>query len=480
MDEYPIPPRAGAARPLLPELQAVLAAHRPAFRQERTFRRGEALVWGWLAAFGRHTLTQSLGALGLGEADWSAFYRLFSAPRLDYDRLSGCLLGEVLALAPGDRPFVAAVDGVQVPRASRTMPGTGWLKAPRTPPWRPGIHRAQRFAHLAWVPAPSPAGYSRAVPLRWEAAFPPKAVPAPAHPARTEGAAALAGLGWLRRELDAAGRSEQRVLGLGDATCGTAPVLAGLPDRVDLLARCRRDRALYRLPPPATGRGRKRLYGERAPTPQEWLNRPTGWQSAALAVRGRTVPVTYRVAGPYRVKGAAARPVFLLVVKGIDRQTPRGRRHREPSFWLATAVPDAAGRWRLPARPAELLAWAWQRWEIEVTHRDLKTGFGLGEPQSWSATGAVLSVQWAAWACGVAALAGVRAWGLGRGPTRPAGRWWGGGGRWSWGQLWQGIRQELWGATEFRRGWWGTGGDPPEIPLAAALRANATLGSRRG
>jgi hypothetical protein len=463
-------------RPLLPEWFALLAGHRPAFQQARPFYRSEALGVGWLCAFGRHTITQTLLALGAGGADWSGWYRLFSVPRLSAERLTSALLAQTLPLAPPDQPYVAVVDGLQVPRASRTMPGTSWLKHPATPVFKPGIHRAQRFVDLAWLPTATATGFSRAVPLRLEPAFPPKAVPAPDHAPRREWEAGLAGLAWLRSQLDAAGRTDQALLALGDGSYSNAGTWAGLPERTTLLARCPRNRALFRLPPPYAGRGRPRRYGERAPRPDAWLARAAGWQRAALTVRGRAIPLTFRVAGPYLVKGAPARPLFLLVVRGSD---PRhGKRRREPAFWLVSAV-ARGGRWRLPARPQELLAWAWQRWEVEVAHRELKTGFGLGEPQCWSPTAAVLTVQWAAALYATALLAGLRAWGLGRGPHAPPGAWWAGAGRWSLGTLWQGLRQELWRDGDFRRVWAGTAPDPAEITDWAAAKTNAVLAARR-
>jgi hypothetical protein len=159
--------------PLLSELLRLLDAHRCAFRQERTFLRAQALLFGHLFSFARHTITQALVALGLTECDWSAFYRLLSIKsRIDYEALSGRFFREILDhIAPKD-PFVAVVDGVQVPRHSHKMASTSWLKSPRTPPFMPGIHRAQRFMHLAALLPKSEEGYSRAIPLRWEPAFP--------------------------------------------------------------------------------------------------------------------------------------------------------------------------------------------------------------------------------------------------------------------------------------------------------------------
>jgi hypothetical protein len=275
--------------PLLAALLPLLAAHRPAFRQARTHERAVALVFGALFAFARHTVTQLLTALGQTEADWSAWYRLFSAPRrLDYGELTRRFLREVLAAVPADAPFVAVADGVQLGRHSRTMPGTAWLKCPRTPPWKPGPWRAQRFVHLAGLLPRTPDGYSRALPLRWEPAFPDKAARPADMPARREWEAALAGATWLRQELDGAGRRAQRLLLLGDGGYDVADLWAGLPAGVVLLARTARNRALYALPAPGPKRrGAPRKYGARAPAPADWLHERDGWREVTLRVRGR-------------------------------------------------------------------------------------------------------------------------------------------------------------------------------------------------
>lgn len=150
--------------------------HRPAFRQERPFRRMQASLLGYLFSFARRTVTQALVAIGVTDSDWSAFYRLFSEPHIDYEALTGCFLHETLEHMPQTEPYVTVVDGVQVSRHSHKMPGTSWLKNPRTPPFKPGSHRTQRFLHLAALLPRTEEGYCRALPLRWEPAFPEKAV----------------------------------------------------------------------------------------------------------------------------------------------------------------------------------------------------------------------------------------------------------------------------------------------------------------
>jgi hypothetical protein len=286
-------------------------------------------------------------------------------------------------------------------------------------------------------------------------------------------------LTWLRQTLDGVGRAAQRMLSLGDGAYPTTGLLAALPERVDLLARCAKNRALYHLPGPRTGRGRPRKYGERADRPDAWLAERVGWDRDDVAVRGRTIPLIWRREGPFVVKGAADRPVFLLVVKGIAKRSPAHKR-REPAYWLVSAVRDAAGGWRLPWPARDLLAWAWQRWEVEVAHREQKTSFGLGETQCWGARSAVAAVQLAGWVYAVTVLAGLRTWGLGPAPatvTRP--RWWRGGGRWSVGHLLQAIRAEVWDLGEFRPVWQGTAGNWWEIGDWWAAQTNVLLAADR-
>jgi len=486
----PTPPRSSSATPLLDALRSVLDAHRGAFLQERTFLRAKALILGHLFAFARRTITQALLALGLTDSDWSAFYRLFAEGRIDYERLSGRFFLETLPHVAPSEPYVAVVDGVQLPRSSNKMPGTSWLKCPRTPPFSPGPHRAQRFLNLSCLLPKSEAGYSRALPLRFEPAFPEKAVPAVGFSAKKQWEAALESVEWLRENLDAAGREEQTLLVVGDGDFSVAKLRAGLPDPegVILMSRCAKNRALYELPEePAEGRrGRPRKYGKKARKPYEWLSEREGWSQKPVLVRSRTIGARHRVEGPFVLKGAPQSVVFLVVVGGRKAGKKKGQKERKPAYWLVSALrregEGGCGEWVLPYRAEELLSWAWQRWEVEVCHREMKSGFGLGEAQCWGARSAIMSVRFRAWSYGVMVLAGFRCWGLGAGPAsvRAAGRWWGGASRWSMGTLWRGYRSEMWGSYEFRPILMPTRGGWPKKEALLAGMGNAVAGSLRG
>ena len=155
---------------LLENLFTLIEAHRIAFRQERPYRRAVGLILAELFSFARHTLTQGLLALGITDGDWSAWYRLFSRQRFDEQVLADCLLKETLVHVSAEEPYVVAIDSTSFHRSSLKMPGTSWLRDSRFSAFRPGIHRAQRFVHGAWL-TPLREGFSRAIPLRILPAF---------------------------------------------------------------------------------------------------------------------------------------------------------------------------------------------------------------------------------------------------------------------------------------------------------------------
>jgi hypothetical protein len=181
------------------------------------------------------------------------------------------------------------------------------------------------------------------------------------------------------------------------------------------------------------------------------------------------------------VEGSSKQPVFLIVVKGHTIKNRRGERvrYRPPGYLLVNAVKQA-GRWVMPADAVEILTWAWQRWEGEVCHREVKTGFGVGELQCWSERASILSVQWAVWMYAVLMLAGYRAWGLSGHCRSPLGRWRTGCCRWSLNTLWQAYRQELWQPPEFRATCQGSPSEWSENPPFRAALWNVVRGCVRG
>ena len=136
---------------LLKHLFDLLAANRAITEQTRVYERLSALIVSELFTFGRHTVTQQLLSLGLAEQDWSAWYRLFSQARFDYEAASAGLVTESLRSVGEDEVYVVAGDATQTPRSSRKLEGSGWLRNLRTPPFMVGIHAAQRWFNGSWL-----------------------------------------------------------------------------------------------------------------------------------------------------------------------------------------------------------------------------------------------------------------------------------------------------------------------------------------
>lgn len=462
----------GQKQELLKHLFELIEKHHSIFKQERSYQRALAMVLAELFVLARHTITQLIMALGMSGADWSAWYRLFSAKRFSYEKASAVLFGETLQHVGADECYVVGGDSTQTPRSSRKLEGSGWLRNLRTPPFMVGIHAAQRWFNGSWF-LPPEQGYSRAVPLRWLPAFTAKSKPKE-HEPQKEWQTAVAFLSWIRQQLTACGRATQTVLMVADGSYDNLNLWKHLPSGVILLVRSAKNRVLHALPQPKTGRGRKAEYGERVDSPQKVWQERKGWHKLVLDVRACLRHLEYKISMPVLRKGVSQRPLILITVRGKQRKGYR----REPLPFLVNAVQDENGNWGLPLPIATLLFWAWQRWELEVCHRELKSNFGLGNKQCFNPHSAVLSVQWSAWVYSLLLMAGYRTWGLTTSPTVPT-RWWRGSQRWSLNTLWRAFRAELWQTSEFQPLFKALPSDWGEKErLLAALR-NAVLASAR-
>lgn len=439
--------KAGERPGLFAELMSLLEKCEPALGQRRVFNRVLALVMAEVFAFGRHTVTQLLLTLGLTDEDWSAWYRIFSKKRFEEEAVSAILLKEMIAEVAEEEPFVVGEDGFPVPRCSLKMPGSGWMQGLKTAKFKPGIQRGQRFVEGSWLPRMEN-GYSRAIPIRCLSAFTTKSVASEDGP-RTEVEAGLSILHWTRAQLDKAGRSGQMLMTLNDGSYDTLQFWSGLPERTVGVVRTARNRCLYELPAEDAHGNRK--YGEKAPAPHTWLQKRKGFQRQDVMVRGRIRPMRHRVEGPYVRDGLPDIPLFLIVIGGGRRPTGSRRKNYKPCFFLVSAL-LMDGEWSLPLPIAELLAWLWQRWELEVAHRQMKSGLGLGEKQCWNSQATVASVQWSVWLYALMMLAGYRHWGNDPG-TKPPGLWRSAPHRWSFNVLWRALRSEMWQQPHFRATW---------------------------
>lgn len=433
---------------LLKEIMSLVKACEGNYGQKRVFNRIVALVMAELFSFGRHTITQLLLTLGLTDEDWSAWYRLFSKGRFEEEATSQVMLGEMLKEVSEEEPFVVGGDGFHVPRCSEKMPGSGWIRGLATAKWRPGIQRGQRYVETSWL-TPMKNGFSRAIPIRCLPAFTQKSVPCEEVAPRTEVATGIVILSWIRLAMDGLGRYGQQLVSLYDGSYDTIDFWSGLPERTVAIVRSARNRCLYKMPEEDAHGNCK--YGDKADPPAAWLQRRKGFKRQDVFIRGRKRTMRFRVEGPFLRDGLPGIPLFLIVIGGGKRPLGSRRKNYQPCFFLINAV-QVNGVWSLPLTLPLIFAWLWQRWELEVAHRQMKTGLGLGEKQCWNDCSTVATVQWSVWIYTLIMLSGYRIWVNQPGP-QPPGLWRKPNKRWSFNIVCHSLRIEMWHHPRFRATW---------------------------
>ena len=150
-----------------------------------------------------------------------------------------------------------------------------------------------------------------------------------------------------------------------------------LPERTSAVGRIRADAKLYHLPEPTEGKpGRNRVYGERAPTPEELRQDASiPWQEVEAFAAGKKHHFKIKTLAPLRWRPAGKNhDLRLIVIAPLGYRLTKHSRvlYRKPAYLICTD-PNASIQ--------ELLqAYIW-RWDIEVNFRDEKTLLGVGQAQ---------------------------------------------------------------------------------------------------
>jgi hypothetical protein len=369
---------------LLHALLRLLDAWRPAFHQDRSARRAAAQALGVLVSFGRRTLSRAVWALGRQQQDWSAEYRLHARSEWKPERLFQPIVENALPFCAG-RYVVAAIDDTRLRKTGRHIQSAFYQRDPLSPKFRFNLMFGLRFLQISLLLPlyKKQKATARALPVRFVE------VPALKHPARKappeQWAAwrqtvkknnlsthAVTTIRDLRSSLDEAGQRIKRLLIVGDGSFCNRTLFTTALDRTEIIVRARRDLKLCRK---AVG-GKRLFYGKVKFTPEQIrLDESLAWSKARIYHGGHWRKVRYKeVSGIYWQSGARQRPLRLFVVAPIPYQVPGRKRkyYRDPAYLLTT---DLAGT------PRELLQAYFDRWQIEVNHREEKDTLGIGQAQ---------------------------------------------------------------------------------------------------
>lgn len=362
----------------------ILAGWQPVFAQNRLWRRAVAQALGSLIAFGRRTVSRSIFARGQQQQDWSADYRLHARADWKPSRLFQTVLENGLPLC-GGRYVIAAVDDTRLHKTGRHIQSAFYQRDPLSPKFRFNLMFGLRFLQISLlVPLYRRQKASpRALPVRFEE------VPALKHPRRKAppqewavyrkaakqnnlSTHAVRIIRDLRSSVDQAGQPRKTLLIVGDGSFCNRTLFRQTTERTEIIARARCDLKLCRR----ANSGTRRFYSTVKFTPEQVRqNEALPWQKARVFHGGQWRKVRYKeISGVYWQGGAGQRPVRLFVVAPIPYQVPGRKRkyYRRPAFLLTT---DLRGTAR------EMLQAYFDRWQIEVNHREEKDTLGVGQAQ---------------------------------------------------------------------------------------------------
>jgi hypothetical protein len=387
------------------------------FAQGRSQRRASELSLGTLSSYGRRTFSRAICAVGRQDQDWSADYKLFSRSLWDANRLFDPVMEEYLRRYPTG-PISVALDDTKLRKSGRKIPSAFWQRDPLSPPFHVNLLYGLRFL-----------GASLIFPHYREGDVPPRAIPvrfvecpAVKKPGKRAEEAqrqayreavkvhnlsrdSLEVIAALRNDLNQMGAAQRTMLAVVDGSLCNRTVFRADLRGVELMARCRKD---ARLCFPATKGSRRRYAAERF-TPQEVRqDQDIAWKRAKVYFGGAWRKIRYKeVRGVLWRRGAGVRPLRLFVIAPQPyKLSPHARTHyRQPAYLLTTD----------DLNPAALLIQAYfDRWQIEVNHRDIKDILGVGQAQVWSPRSVSRQPAFAVASYSLLLLAGLLEFGPGR------------------------------------------------------------------
>ncbi|HWT80162.1 MAG TPA: transposase [Candidatus Methylomirabilis sp.] len=389
----------------------------PVFSQPRSHQRALQHALAWPSVLGERTIASTVVALGRDQQDWSADYKIYSRSPWSSQALFEPVVDDYLERYPSG-PILSVLDDTGLARVGKKIPGASWQRDPLSPPFHVNLRWGQRFIQMSLLYPLYREGEqdARSLPIRFEEApvvrKPGKRASEEEQQAYREhqqqhnlSTRALALLIQQRQQWDKKGASRRRlIVSLDGSYCNRTLFRADL-DRITLLARCRKDARLC-FPAPA---GQRRQYGAESFTPQQVRqDSQYPYKRARLRYAGKRRWIRYKVVpGVLWQRGSGPRRLRLIVVAPQPYKLSQQARtyYRDPAYLLTT---DLNG-------PVQLLLQAYfDRWQIEINHREEKHWLGLGQAQVWSKQSVPRHPAFVVACYSLLWLASLRAYGPGR------------------------------------------------------------------
>lgn len=403
---------------LLSEFLAITAGWRCVFPQQRTFVRGVRQALGSLICLGRRCLTRIIWTNGGQHCSWSAEYFLHSRCQWEPQQLFRPILKSALEYCP-QRLVGVALDDTKLRKTGRSIQQAFYQRDPMSPPFHLNLVLGIRFLQaslLVPLHRGAPVG-ARALPIRFQEVSRVKRPGKKASDAEKKQfreavktknlSQSFVEMGkQLRQELDQAGGNDKILVLTADGSFCNRTCFGEIPDRSVLLARARKDAKLcFR-----DATGSRRFYGAEKLTPEQVRKDDSReWKTTKIIYGGKRRVIRYKaVSDVYWQGGAGKRPLRLIVVAPTAYRKSQSRKlyYRDPAYLLTSDLHSSL---------KQLLQIYFDRWQIEVNHRDEKETLGVGQAQLWNLTSVPKQPVLAVAAYSALLLASLRAFGAERG-----------------------------------------------------------------
>lgn len=368
----------------------ILSFWRPVFSKKQSFLRAVHHCLIALVLCGRKTISQIICGLGQDQQDWSAHYKLYSKRKWETKNLFQPIIEKSLPFCTGQ--FISiAVDDTKLPKTGTKIPSTSWHRDPMGPKFRINLIWGQRFLHFTMLlPLYKNSTENiapRSIPIRF--------IDAPSAKKPSKKATAEEIANWkiekekrnlslvfleqakgIRDSLDEAGAKDKIALFVGDGSFCNRKCMSIKVDRVEMIARCRKDAKLCF----AAKKGSKRFYSKETFTPEQVRQDDTiPWKTEKVFHGGCWRDLDYKeIKNIFWPGGTKRKPLRLIVLRPVKYHvTKKGKAYyRQPGYLLCTDVTSEA---------KELIQPYFDRWQIEVNHREEKSILGVGQAQVRSA-----------------------------------------------------------------------------------------------
>lgn len=350
--------------------------------------RAREIAFGLLLCTGRRTVTGMLIACGKQFVDWTAAYQLFWGTRMNVGKLFEVASKKCLELLDPNQMLVAHMDDTIIRKRGTKIYGTSWRRDPLGPAFHTNFVWAQRFIQISIsLPGSQLNSQSRAIPVDFHHSPSLKKLPKNAteediklhKEAKKQQNLSQEGserIKLFRTRLDEQGAKDRELFISVDGSYTNETILKKLPKNVTLIGRIRKDAKLNYLPDTQKTKGRNKVYGEVAQTPEQVRqDNSIEYQEVEGYAAGKVHIFKVKIIKSLKWRKAGKNHLLqMVVIAPLGYRLRNGSKllYRQPAYLICTDNQLAIAKL--------LQAYLW-RWEIEVNFRDEKTIGGCGQAQ---------------------------------------------------------------------------------------------------